>query len=330
MNSLRIETRKYIPEKHMFDTIEFFKENKINVLHFYSVKTLKLKFNNKILNGGNNDDSKIIKINLRNDKYKARIYEYDDDNLKIINFIKIHSIINDNNEFDENNHCGILIIDNDRKEATIQSINNYTDCIKCINSHEKFKIGEVLIQIMIGICVNRDIKKLGLTDNSYLECGNEKIPLIYLRTITKGIPYYSKFGFYPINHNKFDKNGKNELKIYNNNKITFDNNPTISRDRFIKILFYKKFDKNDDKIMLNYINNKLIPLLKDDNIVVSKFINKIVNDHKNEESCDILHNILFKVYEKCGYEKYKYKYFEMNIDKKLKDIINTHIQLTNL
>jgi len=25
MNSLRIETQKYIPKKHMFDTIEFFK-----------------------------------------------------------------------------------------------------------------------------------------------------------------------------------------------------------------------------------------------------------------------------------------------------------------
>jgi len=62
---------------------------------FYGIKNIiKLKFNNKLLKGGNNDDSKIIKINLRNDKYKARIYEYNDDNLKIINFIKIYIIKN--------------------------------------------------------------------------------------------------------------------------------------------------------------------------------------------------------------------------------------------
>ena len=64
--------------------------------------------------------------NLRDDNFQAKIDEYNDDNLKIINFIKIHSISNKNDEFDEIDHCGILIIDKNN-EATIQSINNYNN-----------------------------------------------------------------------------------------------------------------------------------------------------------------------------------------------------------
>lgn len=116
----------------------------------------------------------------------------------MINFVKINSLLNKNNEYVEADHCGILIIDEDKKDATIQSINNYKDCLICTTNKGEFKIGEILMQIMIGICANNNVEKIGLTDNSYLECANEKIPLIYLRTLTKGMPYYSKFGFPPL------------------------------------------------------------------------------------------------------------------------------------
>ena len=328
------EVKKYIPKKHIFDIINFFKEHKINfnLKNFISYKTLKLKIHNEILYGGN-DDSKKIKINLRNNKYEARIYEYNDGYLKTINFIKVHSIFNDNiDDFNEDDSCGILIIDKENN-AVIQSINNYTDCLKCINSKEKIKIGEVLIQIMIGICVYKDVDKVQLTDNSYLECGNEKIPLIYLRTLTKGEPYYIKFGFLPINHNKKGdriKNEyyKNELQIYKDNIDIFNNKPIIKRNKLIKILNYKKFDEIKDKNMIEYVNNIIIPSLNDENILISKFVSDLIKD-KKKISCYLLNYILMNIYNKCGYNRYKYKYFEFILDKKYKDIVKTHIQINN-
>ena len=88
--------------------------------------------------------------------------------------------------------------------ANIHSINNDNDCIKCFEN-KTFKVGEILMRIMICICIHKNIKKVQLTDNSNLVCGNEKIPLIYLRTITHGKPYYTKFHFKPIDHNKNNK-----------------------------------------------------------------------------------------------------------------------------
>lgn len=36
------------------------------------------------------------------------------------------------------------------------------------------------------------------------------------------------------------------------------------------------------------------------------------------------------IYDKCGYNRYKYKYFEFTPDKKYRDIIKKHIKITNL
>ena len=122
---------------------------------------------------------------------------------------------------------------------------------------------------MIGICVNKNVKKIGLVDNSYLECDNEKIPLIYLRTLTKGEPYYIKFGFYPINHNN-NKNEydyhKDELQIYIDNKNIYKKKPVINKKTLIKILNYRKFDEKKDilatKDDIMRIENKLNDQLK--------------------------------------------------------------------
>jgi hypothetical protein len=45
MSKMFFEVKKYIPEKHMFDAMEYFKEKKVsfNFNNFKSSKTLKLK-----------------------------------------------------------------------------------------------------------------------------------------------------------------------------------------------------------------------------------------------------------------------------------------------
>jgi hypothetical protein len=227
--------------------------------------------------------------------------------------------------------CGIIILD-EENNATIQSINNYTDCIKCFDN-KSFKVGEILIRIMISICVHKDVKKIQLTDNSYLECANDKIPLIYLRTITHGEPYYTKFKFHPINHNKNGENEyyKNELQIYRDNLNIFNTNPTIKKDILIKILNYQQFDKIKDKNMINYLNNELIPLIMNTqtiNISIKDFVTNLINENK-KISCLLLMNILFPIFYKCGYKAYKYKYFEHVFSKKFIDTIKSQIKIKN-
>lgn len=314
MSKMFLEIKKYIPEKHIFDIMNFFKEHKtqFNFSTFKSQKILKLKIHNTSLFGGV-DDSKNIKIKIKNTNYEVKIFEYKDGYSKIINFVKINSIYNENNDdFNNNDFCGIIIIDKENN-AVIQSINNYTDCIKCFEN-KSFKVGEILLRIMICICVHKDVKKVQLTDNSYLECGNDKIPLIYLRTITHGEPYYIKFKFHPINHNKNGENDyyKNELQIYKDNFNTFKNNPTIKKDILIEIFNYQNFDKIKDKNMLNYLNNILIPSIVNtstNDIQIKDFVAKLIED-KKKISCLLLMNILMTIFYKCGYKAYKYKYFE--------------------
>jgi len=95
---------------------------------------------------------------------------------------------------------------------------------------------------MICICVHKNVNKIQLTDNSYLECGNDKIPLILLRTITHGKPYYTKFDLYPINHNNKGENDykKNELQIYNDNLNIFTAG-TLLNDTIYKNLGFINF-----------------------------------------------------------------------------------------
>ena len=332
------EIKKYTGEKNIPDIIDFFKEHKINFnsKHFKSEKILKLKIYNEPLYGGdtlNNIDvneqknnAQNIKIKLRNDNYEARIYEYNDGYFNTINFVKLHSIFNTNiDDFNENDICSVIIIDCENN-ASIQSVSSYTDCIRCFED-KTFKIGEILIQIMVGICVYKNVNKIQLTDNSYLSCGNEKIPLIYLRTLTNGKPYYTKFNFLPINHNKTNKNEyyENELEIYKDNIEIFNKNPTIKKKKLIKILNYKKFDQIKDKNMIDYIGNVLIPRLTDEKILISNFVSKLI---KNKISCELLKNILMEIYNKCGYNTYKYKYFEFILENKYKNIVKTHIQIS--
>lgn len=357
MTKMYFEVKKYISEKHIFDIMNFFKEHNVNFnfKSYKSCKTLKLNIHscNPLCGGsesksesrgesrgggesrGMDDETKKIKIKLNNNDYEARIYEYNDGYSRTINFVKIHAIYNKNNEdFNENDICGVIFISKDEKSdndiANIIFINNGADCIKCFEN-KTFKIGSILMRIMICICVHKNIKKVQLTDNSYLGCANEKIPLIFLRTITHGKPYYTKFDFKPINHNGDNVNiyRKNELLIYKNNYDKYKKNPTIKKSNFIRILNYKKFDKETDKKMISYINNTIVPSLKDENIIVKDFVNELLKD-KKKISCELLFHIIQNIYYACGYDKYDYKYFERTFSEKFINDIKKQIKIKNL
>ncbi len=308
--------RKYVSENNFYDTLDFLRENKIQYLNYKKNNKIQLKYKksfpinpvgslkNNFQQGG--DFTGLTNFNI-NSEYIANIdkyYDPSDINKKLINFIKINATADANGDYKNDDHCAVLIVDTKRKSASIQSLNNYKECLKCKEGNEEFKIGDVLMRIILAICKKEKIEKIekiSLSDMSYFSCGAEKIQLMYLRTLTKGEPYYCKFGFKP----KYDED--NEIWEFNKNK--FIGKPSMTKKELIKILMYREFDENDtyDKKILFHINNNIIPKLKDNN-KISRFI-KMIMECKSYTSCHLLNVICMIIYNKIGYKKYINKTF---------------------
>lgn len=333
MVRLRNILEKYIKNNQMFETIEYFKDN--NIQYLYPIKkyyfSLNIKNNNML--GG---DEYTLDLKINKVKYQVNIDEYSDmiytqsnnktfknkeeyqkidvndikmtenPNKKTISFIKFNSIKDENGDYKEDDHCAVLIVDFVKKKSTIQSLNNYNDCVRCLTNNKIFfRTGDILTQIMIIMSIKNKLKYIELTDNSYLLCKNSKLLLIHLRTITKGTPFYTKYGFI----------SQYEKDIYNHNLNIYNKQKTLTKEKIIKYLYFKKFDKNKDVEILNYIQNILIPRLKTINLV-SDFINSIIND-KSKVACSLLYNIYMKIYEDIGYYKYENKKFVLDLKKSL-------------
>ena len=155
------------------------------------------------------------------------------------------------------NGCGLILIDKERNEANIQSVSNYSDCIICKNPNIKYKVGSLLMQIIIHECKKLKIKKITLEDNSKKNFTGSSIELIYYRTMTQGTPYYSKFGFKNII----------PFKVRENKKI-WKQQPKIKKNQLVKILM-ENTSKNEKKL-IDLFNNILIKY--NDNIIVSDFL----------------------------------------------------------
>ena len=88
---------------------------------------------------------------------------------------------------------------------------------ECKDSDKKIKAGDTMIQILLKTLeINKKfahIKKLELSDTSKKSCYDIGIELVYLKTITHGIPYYAKFGFRPKN--------ENDCKVFRKNREIF-------------------------------------------------------------------------------------------------------------
>lgn len=297
---------KYINQNDYSHVSEYLKENNIGFLNFIKHFEIPLKFKNNPLYGG------VINrptFQLKNEnKYKILIDEYedfDDNKRKNIDFIKFNAIQNANGDFNKNDYCGVLIIDEKNKISTINSVNNYTDCIKIERFNKDFKVGDVLTKIMIVISIIKKMNVINLTDVSYLQCRNDYIPLIYLRTMTKGEPYYCKFGFVPTT--------RIEYETWKHNINIFKNKPSLTKNEFIKFFMYRKFNNNNpnDKLMLEYISNILIPRLKENN-QVSIILSTIINDKKST-GCHLLYMIYLNLYSYLGYREYHNKSFNYYI-----------------
>lgn len=272
MVRLRNVLEKYVASNQMFDMVEYFKDNDVQYLYPNKKYCFILDVINNNMLGG---DEYTLDVKINKIKYQVNIDEYSDmiytqssnksfenkeyvkvnindikmnenPNKKTISFIKFNSIKDERGDYKENDHCAVLIVDFVKKKSTIQSISNYVDCVRCLTDNKIiFRIGDILTQIMIIMSMKNKLKYIELTDNSYLLCKNSKLSLIHLRTMTKGTPFYSKYGFIPLYETETD--------IYNHNLNIFNEKKTLVKDKIIKYLYFKEFDKDKDVRILNYI-----------------------------------------------------------------------------
>lgn len=305
MVSIYSKLYKYYAQHNMFNVMEFIRERKIRFLTFVKSTTLPLHLHNDYLCGG---DIENVTIKLNGNKYLIQKDEYEDmggDNRLIIDIVKIKAKPNSNCEFEEYDNCAVLIIDKNDKTGAVQSLVNYTDCLKCIDKTQSFKVGDVLIRIIMILAYRNGLKKLNLTDDSYLLCGDVKIPLIHLRTMIKGEPFYCKYGFVP--------DTDRELKVYKHNKQIYLSKPMISKKQFIKYIITSDFyiEHCKDKKVKNYINEILIPKLEDNNLV-SDLIKSMI-DEKLHEGCFLLYYSYMNIYKYCKYMQYVFKNFNLDM-----------------
>ena len=305
MVSIYSKLYKYFAQHNMFNVMEFIRDSKIQFLKFVKSTTLPLHLYNDNLIGG---DVEIVDLKVNGNHYVIQKDEYEDmggDNRLIIDLVKIKAKPDSNGDFDKNDNCAILIIDKNDRTGAIQSLANYTDCLKCIDIKHEFKVGDVLIRIIMILAHRNRLKKLNLIDDSYLQCGDVKIPLIHLRTMTKGEPFYCKYGFIP--------NNKIEYNVYKHNKQIYLSKPMISKKKFIKYIMTSDFyiEHGKDKKVKKYISEILIPRLEDNNLV-SDLIKNMIND-KTNESCYLLYYSYMKIFEYCKYSSYKFKSFDLDM-----------------
>lgn len=201
--------------------------------------------------------------------------------------------------------CGLILINNKTHEANIQSVSDYTECIVSEEQQNNYKVGAILIQIIIHECKNLKIKKITLEDNSKKIFTGSSIELLYYRTMAQGTPYYSKFGF------------KNILpfKVRTNEKI-WETKPTLTKNQLIDTL--KENTTKNEKNLVELFQ-KILNKYKD-NVIISEIIinlfekavkkEKEITEKRNSgltiifinSYAKILYLILKKVYILGGYE----------------------------
>ena len=169
--------------------------------------------------------------------------------------------------------CGTILYNLRDKIANITSVSSGKDCIFTENNSIKYKVGDILMQIIIEICKKKKLKTIELTDNSVYPFTGEGIKLSIFRTITQGRPYYCKFDFINIIEDE---------KI-NKNLLLFKKKPQLTVNEILEII--KEQIKESDKYYYDALNilKKVSEKVINNKIFVAGFCNYIFSKAKDEE-----------------------------------------------
>ena len=126
--------------------------------------------------------------------------------------------------------------------------NHDTDCLKSEDNNHVYKVGDILMQIIIKLLkveeIFNHIKQIEVSEEKK-KCYDIGIELLYLRTMTCGIPYYAKFGFRP--------NNESDYEVFRHNRNNYKLNKNINNDELIVIIENSK--KNSIKEHMKYMKN---------------------------------------------------------------------------
>lgn len=229
---------------------------------------------------------------------------------------------------DNINECACLTFG--KKESNdnimrIDGLKSFDNCVRCIDPKHKFKSGDILMQIILELVKNNKefthIKKIELSDNSMKQCYDINLKLVYLRTMTHGSPYYSKFNFRPMTNKDY--------QVFNYNRNIFKLNKTITKKELLKIIKDNKIDMSDITYS-QYLKYVKPYILNNDNINPKTFfidLIKLIDDYiKNNNNnnnnkkvlsgiCDFISKIYIDVFTFLGYKNYKENLWVLYIDK---------------
>lgn len=192
--------------------------------------------------GGN-----IEKISEILKQYNVQIDELESNNKEIkIQFFTI------NNNF----ICLALIINNEKKFATISDLHNYPDCIPSQDEN----LIKTLIKFSCELAKKCNMTHLELSDNSYYTCKGDNplknscnkildktFKLSMANTLTNDKPYYYKYGF-------TYKNIKNHKKYIENKKILKMKTFNLDYIKLMKEINHAlKIQECDKEIRMEYL-----------------------------------------------------------------------------
>ena len=238
--------------------------------------------------------------------------------------------------FDDINECACLTFgkkDSKNTVLRIDGIKTFDECILCKDKKHKFKSGDILMQIILELVKNNSefshIDKIELADASQKKCYDISLKLIYLRTMTHGIPYYAKYGFRPIL-----KTDYKDVFVYNRNN--FKLNKTMTRDEILSIIKKNKIDINESTyksynkyIKKHIFNNKNInPVIFISQTI--KIVDNSISENKNNSIkiiddkdelvglCDFIRKIYIDIYNFLGYKNYNENLWQLKIERNAK------------
>ncbi len=254
------------------------------------------------------------RIKLENNIFEYHIKTYTiDKNEKRLCFLNI---------VETSDYCACLLYSTKTSGNTtlrIEGIFNGDDCVKCENPSHKFKIGNILMLIILKL-VNissefSHIKQIELSDVSQFKCHGYGLQLKYFKTIFDGIPFYAKYGFRPLNNYDYG--------IYRFNRENYKLNKKITNKQIFEIISEIDLDQNTfqiyEKYFYQYIkNNQSI----DPKIFLKNVIEFIKAKNKNNLSNDtvqLICSFLSKIYKKIffilGYKDYDNNIWILNISR---------------
>jgi cyclophilin family peptidyl-prolyl cis-trans isomerase len=205
----------------------------------------------------------------------------------------------------------------------IQSLLNSSECVKVLNHNKKIKSGDTLMKILLKVIKHNKefehIKTIELSDVSKKQCYDIGLELLYLRTMTHGIPYYAKFGFRPKNLKDYEKFQANRENFKSSQKISSKDLLSIINDnkKYMKketYFTYKKFiypyiimnKLIDPKIFFSELVDLIdISLEKKEYEKKNLFLDKKkLNKEEMIGLCDFASLIYKDVYRSIGYQEY--------------------------